>query len=310
MAPGVCVLIPTIGRAAQLRRCLASLQAGSRTPDETVVAAQGAWEELAGVVGEFPDLRIRVVRDEGVGRGRALNAGLRAVTADVVLVTDDDCTVAEDWIATAIAALDAQPGCIVTGRVLTHGDASKVPALKTFERAERLAGPAAFGRLAGGNFAARKADLRRLDGFDERIVPAAEDNELCYRWLQAGGCLYYEPAMLIWHDDWRSDPALRAVFANYGAGQGAFYGKYLRAGDLRFVVLVARDAVAALARLIRSRGQGDVRSGWFPGMLRGLRAALTLPADPVPAGWRPGRRPWLRDWMGLRAAAVRRRMGG
>lgn len=302
MASDVCVLIPTIGRVDALRRCLISLRAGSRRPDETLVVAQGAWSELAALEGEFEDLGLRVVRDDGTGRGRALNVGLRSTRRDLVAITDDDCTVSVAWLARAAAELDGRPEVIVTGLVTTHGDPDRVPALKASGAARTLRAPDGFGRLAGGNMAADRRRLAEAGGFDERIVPAAEDNELCYRWLQTGGVLRYEPAMVVWHDDWRDARALRDVYQRYGRGQGRFYGTYLRAGDLRFLVLVLRDAAASLALLLRTvrsrrRPAQEPRLQWPRGFVAGLREAL---AAPGPAPGPALRQPWLRAWLALR----------
>ena len=73
-----------------------------------------------------------------------------------------------------------------------------------------------------------------LGGFDERrsLRPlAAEDNDFCYRWLKSGRALRYEPAMTVWHHDWRTPEQLVERYAEYAKGQGAFYAKHLSAGD-------------------------------------------------------------------------------
>lgn len=278
------------------------------------MVAQGKVPAVEALAAEFADLGARVVPDRERGRGRALNAGLEAVRGPIVLVTDDDCVVASGWLERALAVLIESDRVMVTGPVLTHGDAGKVPGLKEFPESAWLGNPDGFGRLAGGNIAAMLADLRALDGFDERIDRAAEDNDLCFRWLQTGGRIRYDAGVTIWHDDWRDDEALRGVYRNYGWGQGAFYGKYLGAGDLRFLALILRDVVASGARFARtvSRGErpsADVRSGWFAGMLAGLAAGVRSSRREVPPGWRIGSSSWLRRWCVLRARALARRVG-
>ena len=71
-------------------------------------------------------------------------------------------------------------------------------------------------------------------GFDELFGPAeaAEDNEFCYRWLRSGGSLRYEPSLVVWHHDWRSPRELERLYVRYARGQGFFYAKHLRRGDL------------------------------------------------------------------------------
>src|SRR6478735_1675316 len=78
---------------------------------------------------------------------------------------------------------------------------------------------------------------------DEGFCPAtaAEDNDFCYRWLREGNRLLYEPALRVWHHDWRTADELREVYRRYGQGQGAFYAKHLRRGDLRMLGFLAKD---------------------------------------------------------------------
>ena len=86
---------------------------------------------------------------------------------------------------------------------------------------------------------------------------AAEDNDLCYRWLRAGRQLRYEPALVVWHHDWRSPAELVRTHITYAHGQGAFYAKHLRAGDRRILPLLSWDlrhgARAVVAGLLRRR---------------------------------------------------------
>lgn len=44
------------------------------------------------------DPRVRAVREERLGRSRALNTGLEVARGDVVLFTDDDVLVGAGWV--------------------------------------------------------------------------------------------------------------------------------------------------------------------------------------------------------------------
>jgi GT2 family glycosyltransferase len=113
-----------------------------------------------------------------------------------------------------------------------------------------------------------------LGGFDER-VRLAEDNDFCYRWLRAGHRLHYDPSMLIWHHAWRTPEQLATHFRGYARGQGIFYAKHLRHGDLAVLRFVAHDlrraARAGVARLVRGRPEWpDARLSLPLGLARGL----------------------------------------
>src|SRR5215207_3804476 len=121
------VVIPTIGRAGQLETTLRSVTACRPAAAEVVVVDQSDGAEIDAVVARFADAGVRRVECVGRGIGLALNVGLRAASCDQVLVTHDDCTVAEDWVAAAEEQLAAVPAGIVTGAVLPVGDPEAVP---------------------------------------------------------------------------------------------------------------------------------------------------------------------------------------
>jgi GT2 family glycosyltransferase len=87
--PKLAIVIPTIGRYAELRRMLASLAAQTRLPDEILILDQDQSRRV--FAGEFPQLKIRVVAVPGSASLKR-NAGFKAVRSDVMLVgfMDDD----------------------------------------------------------------------------------------------------------------------------------------------------------------------------------------------------------------------------
>jgi GT2 family glycosyltransferase len=275
----ITVAIPTIGRLEPIRRCLESLRACVPAPAEILVVDQShepaLVELVAGVVGD----RARVVPSHGLGVARARNDGLRAASHPVVLVTDDDCTVPADWVGTGQRLTAAHPGAIVTGRVLPVGDPRAVPSTKDDPVPVDLSSERRGGWLFGNNMALPRAAVLDLGGFDERFGPeeAAEDNEFCYRWLRAGRPLRYEPSLVVQHHDWRRPDELERLYVRYARGEGFFYAKHLRHGDLRMLRFVIRD----LAWGVRALGSGllkgrepwtDSRRGVFKGMPGGFVA--------------------------------------
>lgn len=83
------MVIPTIGRPAELRRMLASLAGQSRLPEEVVIVDEdGSTRALAE---EFAGLGIRIVVLPGSASAKR-NAGIRAMGCEVTLVgfMDDD----------------------------------------------------------------------------------------------------------------------------------------------------------------------------------------------------------------------------
>ncbi|MEA2307549.1 MAG: hypothetical protein QOH43_4829 [Solirubrobacteraceae bacterium] len=267
-------IIPTIGRPAQLDAALASL-AGCRPPaDEVVVVDQSDDGATAEVVRRWSSIGARHVPSSPRGIGRALNAGLRAARHDVALITNDDCTVAEDWVAVAVRELAEIPDGIVTGSVLPAGDRERVPSLMEDPEPRDYTGTVQYGVLSGNNLAAGRRLLLAAGGFDERISPSAEDNDLCYRWLRGGAPLRYAPAMRIWHHDWRTAEQMRRLYRDYGIGQGVFYAKHLLAGDATMLRFLARELRLTLPAAYASARERHRVPDWAAGSLLGLPVGL------------------------------------
>jgi GT2 family glycosyltransferase len=126
--------------------------------------------------------------------------------------------------------------------------------------------------------------MSEIGGFDERIVPAAEDLDLCYRWLRSGRRLRHVPEMVVHHHDWRSREELAELYVTYQRGQGVFYAKHLRRRDLTILRFVANDVGRAARGLLSRLVYGTPR--WADprrGIPRGLPAGLW-------AGWREFRK--------------------
>ena len=85
----IAVVIPTIGRYADLRRMLASLAAQTRLPDEVIIVDQD--ETSLNFVREFPQLHIQVIALPGSACLKR-NAGSRAASPgiDLIAFMDDD----------------------------------------------------------------------------------------------------------------------------------------------------------------------------------------------------------------------------
>lgn len=275
----VTVVIPTIGRIEPLRRCLESLAASDRPPAEILVVDQSHDPEITALVDELGAGRARVVAGDGLGVARARNDGLRAAVHEVVLITDDDCTVHPDWVATGWRLATEHPGAIVTGRVLPVGDARAVPSTKDDPVPMDLSSERRGGWLFGNNMILPRDPVLGIGAFDERFGPeeAAEDNEFCYRWLKAGRPLRYEPSLVVRHHDWRSPEELERLYVRYARGEGFFYAKHLRRGDLRMLRFVARDLAWGLRGLASGLVKGrepwtDSRRGVFKGLPGGFAA--------------------------------------
>jgi cellulose synthase/poly-beta-1,6-N-acetylglucosamine synthase-like glycosyltransferase len=96
----ITVLVPTFRRSKELDRCLQSLAAQERLPDEVVVVVREPDQETQRVLQDRPtgELGLRHVTVSAPGVVAALTVGLNSVRTDLVAITDDDVIAPRDWL--------------------------------------------------------------------------------------------------------------------------------------------------------------------------------------------------------------------
>ena len=268
--PRIAVVIPTMGRVAELERCLLGLRDGSRPPDEVVVVDQSDGGNIEAAVRDLDSGWTSLQRVATPPRGVSIarNLGWRSTTGSIVAFTDDDCVPDQGWLAAVEFALGDDPTLdATTGRVLGLGpDAPGMHAVssRTDQRGRTYAGRTLPWQVGtGGNLAVRREALERVQGFDPRLGPgspgeAAEDLDFVYRLLATGSRIRYEPRALVYHER-QSTSRRRLSRTRYGHGLGAFAGVTLRRGDPYGAVLLTAW-VAARSRLLA----GAMLRPWRP----------------------------------------------
>jgi len=298
--PRISVLIATADRPALLSSCLESLAASSFTDAEILVLDQSApFGVLPGNGSSRQGPEVIHVRCPRRGKSAALNLGIARARGELLAFTDDDCQVAEDWLA-VLARADGEPGerCSLTGQVLggnLEGDARVAPSLREDSKEKTYRSPVGRDILFGNNMAVPAEVLRQVGPFDESLgpgtsAPAAEDNDLGYRILRAGFPIRYLPALRVVHRSWRAEREQVSLFRGYGVGQGAFYGKHARRGDLHMVSRLARslwDAGrdAGGAAFLGRRYDFRTSTAFASGLLSGFFRSTFLAGGSERAAW-------------------------
>jgi len=102
----VSVVIPARNDAEMLARCLASLDAQHRRPDEIVVVDNGSTDDTRAVA---EAAGARVIWEPIPGIPRASSAGLDAARGDLIARVDADSVCPPEWLQVAVAAFEADP---------------------------------------------------------------------------------------------------------------------------------------------------------------------------------------------------------
>ena len=299
----IAVAVCTRERPAELARCLASLSALSPPPREIVVVDNAPTSDATRTVTkDVPG--VRYVREPRAGLAVARNTAVGATTADILAFTDDDVTVAPDWIAGLQVAFADPEVLAVTGLILPAE--LETEAQYAFQLAgERWGyrsvdfGPDFFATMrargvpvwrigAGANMAFRRRAFDLVGYFDERLGAGAsgcsEDSEMWYRVLAEGHRCRYEPSAVVFHhhrSDWDSLSAqLHSYMRGHTVALLVQFERYRHWGNLY------RIAVGIPAYYGRRALRQAVR-GVLPQALRRAKPA-SLPLTPQVRGYLSG----------------------
>ena len=238
----VSVVISTYNRADVLPHALDSLlqQGPPGLRYEIIVVDNNSTDFTRAVLESFiargcPNVRYLFEPKQGLAYGR--NTGILASQAPIIAFTDDDVTVAPDWIATLKRTLDEHPEAdCVGGRVLPRWNRT-VPAWLTREHWGPLAlldygdtpffvTPSKRLCLIGANTAFRSAVFTRIGLLSAHVQSvkrevATEDHELLLRLWRSGGQGLYVPTLIV-TSDIASDRFRKAYHRRWHQRHGRF----------------------------------------------------------------------------------------
>ncbi|MCI9531532.1 MAG: glycosyltransferase [Lachnospiraceae bacterium] len=196
----ISVVIPTYNEERWLPECLAALAAGTEQPYEVLVADGNSTDSTRKIARRFGAKVLCNPKGHAAG-GR--NVGILAAKGDVIAFLDADCIPELDWLAQIRAAFEqedidglgayiepAEPenkyedfwGTLSLRILMSYGDEPYYVERKTLNDAFITASCAYTRKL-----------LYQLKGFNNWFANHAEDIDICWRALDAGAKLKYEP---------------------------------------------------------------------------------------------------------------------
>lgn len=238
-APIFSIVIPTYNRPEQLAVCLQACARLDYPRDrfEVIVVDDGGVEPLDGIVARFHGtLTLKLLQQENTGPAAARNRGASEAAGEFLAFTDDDCAPASDWLKALGRHCVASPDCVVGGRTVNaltgnvYSTASQllISYLCSFYNA--ISHNARF--FPSSNLAFPTKQFRAVGGFDVTYPrAAAEDRELCDRWLHLGRRMIYASEAVVYHAHALTFRTFLRQHFHYG--QGAFCFHRVRARRLQ-----------------------------------------------------------------------------
>jgi GT2 family glycosyltransferase len=221
---------------------------------ELVVVDQSKDDDTQEALKSFSaDPRLLYLKSTIIGKGDALNAGLRVTKGSTVVMTDDDCTVPTNWLEKFASIFDEHPKVAVAFCCVEAGDhdraAGFVPDyIRVGDRMLTTMHDARHVRGLGAGIAVRRDMIEKMGGFDPMLGPGSkfhdcDDRDIAIRALLAGYHVYETSSVAVKHfgfRSWREGPQLaRRNFL----GIGATYSKFLKSGRIQLMYIPAREFI-------------------------------------------------------------------
>jgi N-acetylglucosaminyl-diphospho-decaprenol L-rhamnosyltransferase len=275
-SPRLAAVLVNYNAGPDLRAALDSIAADvGDTPWEGVVvdnaSSDGSADEVCG-----SGAKVTVIRNAAnVGFGRAVNQGIAATSAPVVLIMNPDCRLTPGAIQRMKTELDTHDRCAIVGpRILDPDGAEQgsargdpdmltglfgrtsplrrlMPSLPVSRRnvvgnATGSAASSSVDWVSGACMLTRRSALARVGGFDERYFLYWEDADLCRRLRAYGFEIRYAPTATAIHRVGQSSRTARAASVRaFHQSAYLYYATHVAPGALNPKRLLARTILAA-----------------------------------------------------------------
>lgn len=277
MALRASVVIASEGRESLPRAVASVLESGGAEVDVLVVfrsnARTGERAELS-----RDDARLRILEIPGASSTRATNWAIEQARAEIILLTDDDCSVHSGWVPALLKAIatDSNIALSFGGVEPARHDAARFFAPRHAVRETRVARTVREKAQVEGVWACfglRRAVWEELGGFDESlgagaIFPGAADSDFAIRALANGYSICETPDAVVTTHRLVPLEHARPTVDGYVYANAAMIAKHLKlrtAGTWRLLATLVRRGL---------RGRGHAVLG--PTDRRPLSRALTF----------------------------------
>lgn len=246
------VIIVSYNTRDLLARCLASVAAEPRPPDEVIVVDNASADDSAAMVrARFPHVQV-TANTENRGFAAATNQGLRAATGDFLCLLNPDTELVPGALEALASFLEANQKVGVVGPTLLHADGTYQHAAFRFPTLpmalidffplnhrvlnSRLNGrypftlyehPFAMDHPLGACMLVRRAACAAVGLLDERFFMYCEEIDWCRRIKQAGWEIMHVPgARVVHHGGQSTQQAAGRMFVELHRSRFRLFAKH------------------------------------------------------------------------------------
>lgn len=227
--PRVSVVVCTYNGEATLRACLESLRRVDYPNLEFILVDDGSTDGTEGIAQAFPEVIYHGQPNQGLSVAR--NTGAKLATGEIVVYTDDDCEVDEDWLRYLVRSMHDQGVEAIGGPNITpesDGWVAKCVAVSPGNPSHVMLNDQHAEHVPGCNMAFRRETLLGLGGFDDQFRQAGDDVDICWRFMDAGYKIGYAPGAMVWHHRRATVRAYIGQQKGYGRSEAMVHFKHPR----------------------------------------------------------------------------------
>jgi len=200
LLPMCSVVVCSYNGASTVESCLDSMDRLRYPNYEVIFVDDGSTDDTQEILRKFP--WVRNIRQENMGLSHARNVGLNAARGEVVVYTDSDCEVDEDWLYFLALHLVRSTHAGMGGPNLIPDEGSWVAdcvGLSPGGPTHVMIDDRQAEHVPGCNMAFYTAILKRVNGFDTQFRTAGDDVDVIWRIQNLGLSIGFSPSAQVWH---------------------------------------------------------------------------------------------------------------
>lgn len=240
-SPNITLVIITKNRTLDLAKCYASLHSLSDPPDEFILVDSSTDSQTKKLTNEFAQHNlypVRYIHESRLGYPIARNRGIKAAKCSWIMFTDDDCIVNSFWIKN------------MKRSIARHGHAAAIAGeSKSLHPNNFVSQATMFSEWLWKNNARKGNEIWDLETLDNKNVAynvqflqknhikydegrstyyfgACDDCDLGMQIQQRGGKAYYEPAAVVYHNDFTAITPFTTRFIERSLAYNAYRKKW------------------------------------------------------------------------------------